>query len=145
MTLIELIVSCAILLILSGAAVPMARFSVLRRREANLRYDLLEMRTAIDRYKDAADKNKVKAEVGSEGYPQNLEMLVKGVSLSGSSDKKIRFLREVPTDPMTGRKDWILLSVQDDADAAKWSGKNVFDVHSSSQDTALDGTKYNTW
>jgi general secretion pathway protein G len=109
------------------------------------------MRTAIDRYKDAADKNKIKTEIGSEGYPKDLDTLVKGVSLSSSgstgatSDKKIRFLREIPVDPMTGQKDWVLISVQDDPDATKWSGKNVFDVHSSSQNTAMDGTRYNTW
>jgi general secretion pathway protein G len=145
MTLLELIIACAILMIIGGAAMPLARYSILRRKEVLLRYDLLEMRTAIDRYKEDADKNKVKAEIGSEGYPQDLDTLVKGVPLSGNTDKKIRFLREIPADPMTGRKDWVLLAIQDDPDATKWGGKNVFDVHSSSQDTALDGTKYNTW
>ena len=145
MTLLELIIACSILMILSSAAMPIARYSVLRRKEVDLRYDLLQMRMAIDRYKDAADKNKIKAEIGTEGYPQDLETLVKGVSVGTTSDKKIRFLRDIPVDPMTGRKDWVLLAVQDDPGSTKWSGKNVFDVHSSSQDTALDGTKYNTW
>jgi general secretion pathway protein G len=145
MTLLELIIACSILLILSSAALPIARFSVLRKKEADLRYALWHMRDAIDRYKEAADKNQIKTEIGSEGYPPDLDTLVKGVSLGASSDKKIRFLREIPVDPMTGRKDWQLFAVQDDPDATNWSGKNVFDARTRSQDTALDGTKYNTW
>jgi general secretion pathway protein G len=145
MTLLELIIACSILMILSSAALPIARFSIMRKKESDLRYALRHMRDAIDRYKDAADKNQIRVEIGSEGYPPDLETMVKGVSLGASSDKKIRFLREIPTDPMTGRKDWLLLAVQDDPDATGWGGKNVFDVHSKSQGTALDGTRYNTW
>ena len=145
LTLLELIIACSILMILSGAALPIARFSIMRKKEAELHYDLRHMRDAIDRYKDAADRNQIRVEVGSEGYPPDLETLVKGVQLGASSDKKIRFLRAVPTDPMTGQKDWNLLAVQDDPDSTSWGGKNVFDVHSKSQATALDGTKYSEW
>ena len=145
LTLLELIIACSILLILASAALPIARFSIMRKKESDLHYALRHMRDAIDRYKDAADKNQIRVEVGSEGYPPDLETMVKGVSLGASSEKHIRFLREIPVDPMTGRKDWLLLAVQDDPDATSWGGKNVFDVHSKSQGTALDGTKYNTW
>jgi general secretion pathway protein G len=145
MTLLELIISCAILLILSSAALPIARYSVARQKESELRRDLLEMRDAIDRYKEVADKNQIKTEPGSNGYPPDLDTLVKGVQLGSSSDKKIRFLRKIPVDPMTGRNDWGLRSVQDDADSTQWGGKNVFDVYSTSTATALNGTKYSDW
>lgn len=145
MTLLELIVACTILLILSTAAVPLTRYTVKRQREAELRQDLRDMRNAIDRYKDAADSNKIRVEVGSEGYPPDLETLVKGVQLGAGNDHKIRFLRHVPVDPMTGRADWGLRSIQDDPDSSSWGGKNVFDVYSKSQGTALDGTKYSDW
>ena len=145
MTLLELILACAILLILSSAALPIAKFSVIRQREAELHQDLREMRDAIDRYKDAADRNLIRVEIGSEGYPPDLETLVKGVQLGTSGDKKIRFLRKIPVDPMTGRAEWGLRAVQDDADSTSWGGKNVFDVYSKSTGAALDGTKYSDW
>jgi len=145
LTLLELFIACSIHMILSSAALPIARFSIMRKKEAELHYDLRQMRNAIDRYKDAADRNQIRVEVGSEGYPPDLETLVKGVNLGATSDKKIRFLRAIPTDPMTGTKDWNLLAVQDDPDSTSWGGKNVFDVHSKSQATAMDGTKYSEW
>ena len=145
LTLLELIISCAILLVLASAALPIARYSNIRMKEANLRFALLSMREAIDRYKDAADHNQIKVEVGTEGYPPDLETLVKGVQLGSTSDKKIHFLRAIPTDSITGKKDWQLFSVSDPPDATKWSGKNVFDVRSTSRETALDGTKYSDW
>jgi general secretion pathway protein G len=145
MTLLELIITCAILLVLSSAALPIAKFTVVRQKEAELRRDLREMRDAIDRYKDAADRNQIRVEIGSEGYPPDLETLVKGVQLGTSSDKKIRFLRKIPLDPLTGRADWGLRAVQDDPDSTSWGGKNVFDVYSKSTGTAQDGTKYSDW
>jgi general secretion pathway protein G len=145
MTLLELIIACSILIILASAALPVARYSIIRAKEAELRRDLREMKDAIDRYKDAADKLQIRVEVGSEGYPPDLETLVKGVQLGASGDKKIRFLRKIPVDPMTGQADWGLRAVQDDADSTSWGGKNVFDVYSKSQATALDGTKYSDW
>lgn len=145
LTLIELVITCAILVALSTAAVPVARFTVARQKEAILRYDLRQMRDAIDRYKDVADKNMIQVKVGTEGYPPDLETLVKGVNMMGAPDKKIRFLRGVPVDPMTGKKEWGMRSVQDDADSTSWGGQDVFDVFSKSQGTALDGTKYSDW
>ncbi len=145
LTLIELVITCAILITLATAALPVARFTIRRQREAMLRYDLRQMRDAIDRYKDVADKNMIQVKVGTEGYPPDMETLVKGVNMMGAPDRKIRFLRSIPIDPMTGKKDWGLRSVQDDADSNSWGGQDVFDVFSKAQGTALDGTKYSDW
>ena len=143
-TLLELILACTILLILSSAALPTLKLVVIRSKEAELRRDLREMRNAIDKFKDAADLNLVRTSVGSEGYPPDLESLVKGVDY-GSGGQKKRFLRRIPVDPMTGRAEWGLRSVQDDPDSTSWGGNNLFDVYSKSQGTALDGTKYASW
>jgi len=147
MTLLELIIACAILLILSSAALPVARFTVVRQREKDLRLDLREMRNAIDRYKDLADRNMIRTELGSEGYPPDLQTLVKGVAIggTGAAGKNIRFLRRIPVDPITGNAEWGLRAVQDDPDSTSWGGKNIFDVYSKSTGTALDGTKYSDW
>ncbi|MGA8038311.1 MAG: hypothetical protein WA823_00905 [Candidatus Acidiferrales bacterium] len=116
-----------------------------RDKEELLRYDLREMRDAIDRYKDAADQGKIKVAAGTEGYPPDLDSLVKPMPLTGAPDKRVRFLREVPIDPMTKSKDWGMRSVQDDPDSTSWGGSNVFDVYSKSSGTGLDGTKYSDW
>ncbi len=145
MTMLELVIACAILMVLASAAVPLARVTVKRGRETDLRRALREMRNAIDRYKDAADRNLIRVEVGTEGYPPDLETLVKGVPLGAGSDRPVRFLRRIPVDPMTGRADWGLRAVQDDPDSTSWGGKNVFDVYSHSTGTALDGTRYSDW
>ena len=145
MTLLELIIACAILMVLSSVALPIARFTIVHKKEELLRYDLRQMKDAIDRYKDLADSNKIRVEVGSEGYPPDLDTLVKGVKLGAGDDKKIRFLRHIPVDPMTGQSDWGLRCVSDDADSTSWCGKNVFDVYSKSQATASDGTRYADW
>jgi general secretion pathway protein G len=142
-TLLEMIIVISILLILMGAAVPIARMSVKRARETELRRDLWEMRAAIDRYKDAVDRNQVQNKLGAEGYPPDLDTLVNGVDAQGG--KKVRFLRRIPVDPMTGNKDWALRSMQDDPTSDSWGGQNVFDVHSKSDATAMDGTKYKDW
>jgi len=141
-TLVELITAITILLILVGMAVPLTRLNIKRERERELRRDLWEMRDAIDRYKDAADRGAFQIKVGSEGYPPDLETLVKGVDVNG---KKVRFLRRIPVDPMTGKTEWGMRSMQDDPQADSWGGQNVFDVFTKSQDTALDGTKYIDW
>jgi general secretion pathway protein G len=141
-TLIELIVAITILMILTGAAVPIVRVQIKRERERELRRDLWEMRDAIDRYKDLADRNAFQIKVGTEGYPPDLETLVKGVDSQG---KKIRFLRRIPVDPMTGKDEWGLRSMQDDPQSTSWGGQNVFDVYTKSTGTALDGTKYSDW
>jgi general secretion pathway protein G len=142
LTLIELIVAVIILAILMGAAVPIARVRIKREREAELRRDLWEMRDAIDRYKDAADRGAFQIKLDSNGYPPDLDTLVKGVDVQG---KTLRFLRRIPTDPMTGTTDWGLRSMQDDPDSTSWGGQNVFDVYTKSNATALDGTKYSDW
>jgi len=145
MTLLELIIACSILLVLSSMALPVFRYTVIRQKEAELHYDLRTMKDAIDRYKDLADQHKFRTEVGSENYPPDLETLVKGVQLGAGDDKRLRFLRKIPVDPMTGRADWGLRSISDDPDSTSWGGKNVFDVYSKSTGTALDGTKYSDW
>jgi general secretion pathway protein G len=183
-TLIELILTCGILLILSAAAIPMFRMTVQHRKESELRYDLRQMRDAIDRYKDDADKNLIRTEVGSQNYPPDLQTLVDGVTISSgqgvagaisasamatasgqsasagassfgstgstgqamsNTPQKVRYLRKIPVDPMTGKSDWGLRAVQDDPGSTSWGGGNVFDVFSQSQATGVDGTKYTEW
>jgi general secretion pathway protein G len=141
-TLLEMIVATTILLILMGAAVPVARLSTKRQKETILRRDLWEMRSAIDRYKELADRNAFQQKVGTEGYPPDLDTLVKGVDVQG---KKIRFLRRIPVDPMTGNAEWGMRSMQDDANSDSWGGQNVFDVYTKAEGTGLDGTKYKDW
>jgi type II secretory pathway pseudopilin PulG len=206
MTLLELVIACAILMILATAAMPVARFTVKRQKEAELHRDLREMRDAIDRYKDASDHGRIRVAVGTEGYPPDLQTLVTGVDvisqgttgallgagagagigISGAAGgvgantgfgssgfgasgfgatnpastfntapgsgtgalpvtQHIRFLRQIPTDPMTGHAEWGMRSVQDDSDSMSWGGVDVFDVSSLSQGTGLDNTKYSDW
>ncbi|MGO9336470.1 MAG: type II secretion system protein [Terracidiphilus sp.] len=142
LTLIELIVTIAILTILASAAVPVTMFTVKRENERELRRDLWEMRDAIDHFKDAADKHAFQTKVDSQNYPPDLETLVNGEDVQG---KKLKFLRKIPTDPMTGKAEWGLRSMQDDPTSDSYGGQGVFDVYSKSQGTALDGTKYSTW
>ena len=149
MTLIELIVATGILLVLAGAALPYARATVRSAKEAELRRALREIRDSIDRYKDAADKNQIRVSADSNGYPPDLDTLVKGVTLASpggsQTQKRMRFLRRIPIDPMTGQADWGLRSNQDDLDSTSWGGQNVFDVYSHSTATAADGTRYSDW
>ena len=145
MTLLELIIACAILLILSSAALPIARITIMRQKETELRRDLQEMRDAIDRYKLVADRGLIRIQIGSEGYPPDLDTLVKGVDLGAPPINKKKILRRIPVDPMTGRAEWGMRSVQDDPDSTSWGGNNVFDVYSKSIGTAMDGTKYSDW
>jgi len=142
LTLVELIVTVAILSILASAAVPVTMFTVKRAKEHELRRDLWEMRDAIDAYKDAADKHAFQTKVDSQNYPPDLETLVNGEDVQG---KKLKFLRRIPIDPMTGKAEWGMRSMQDDPTSDSFGGDSVFDVYSKSQGTALDGTKYSTW
>jgi general secretion pathway protein G len=142
-TLLELIVVATILSILTLMALPLARVTIQREREKELRRALWEMRDAIDRYKDATERNIVQTKLDSLGYPPDLETLVKGVEMQGG--KKIRFLRSIPVDPMTKSKEWGLRSMQDDPDSDSWGGQSVFDIYSKSEGTGLDGTKYKDW
>jgi general secretion pathway protein G len=145
MTLLELVIACSVLLVLASVALPLARVAVIRGKEQKLRYDLREMRNAIDRYKDDADKGLIQVQAGTEGYPPDLETLYRGVQLTSAQDRHVRYLREIPKDPITGSKDWGLRSVQDDPDSTAWGGQDVFDVYSQAPGTALDGTKYSEW
>jgi general secretion pathway protein G len=141
-TLLELMIATTILVVLSTMAIPMARLTIQREKERMLRNDLWTMRDAIDRYKDAADRGGFQVKVDSQNYPPDLETLVKGVDVQG---KKVRFLRQIPVDPMTGTTEWGLRSMQDDPDSDSWGGQSVFDVYTKSQGMGLDGTKYKDW
>lgn len=148
-TFIELLVVSTILLILASAVMPLARVTLQRQKELELRRYLREMRTAIDKFKDAADAGVIgmfDIKAGSEGYPANLEILVEGVSVvNDQSGRKLKFLRKIPIDPMTHSTEWGLRSYQDKPDATTWGGQNVYDVYTKSTGTALDGTKYRDW
>ena len=158
MTLLELIIATGILIILASAAMPLARMTVQREREAELHRVLREMRNSIDRYKDDADNHLIVTEQGSENYPPDLDTLVRGVQVgahttgtgapgatSSQQQQLVRYLRKVPTDPMTGRAEWGMRSVSDDPTSTSWGGKNVFEVYSLSTGVAMDGTKYADW
>jgi general secretion pathway protein G len=146
---VELLVVSAILVVLASAAMPLAQVTMQRQREAELRRSLREMRTAIDRYKDAVDMGAIggaDVRAGSEGYPPDLETLVEGVGVVGdATGRKLKFLRRIPIDPMTRSDDWGLRSYQDRPDATSWGGQNVFDVYTKFDGVALDGTKYRDW
>jgi general secretion pathway protein G len=146
MTLIELIVAVTIMMILTMMAVPIASGKVRRQKERDLRLALREIRTAIDQYKDHADKGEFgPLKVGTEGYPETLEILVEGVKIANQVDKKVKFLRRIPLDPMTNSRDWGKRSMQDDPKAMAWGGQNVFDVYTTTMDKARDGTAYAEW
>ena len=146
MTLVELIVAVSILALLSTLAVPLASYRVKRDKERDLRYALREIRGAIDKYKDASDQGKIQVKVGTDGYPEDLNVLVEGVTLVGNATgAKIKFLRRIPIDPMTGTAEWGKRSSQDDPKSNTWGGQNVFDVFSRSMDRARDGTPYSEW
>lgn len=144
-TLIELIAAMIILTVLTGVAIPMVEVQIQRERELELRRDLREMRDAIDRYKDFADRGMIPSDPDTFGYPPDLQTLVDGVPLKGSANAKYKFLRKIPVDPMTGDADWGKRAMQDDPDDRSWGGGNVFDVYSKSDGTALDGTRYSDW
>ena len=146
---VELLVVSAILLVLASAVMPLTRVTMQRQREAELRRGLREMRSAIDRYKDAVDLGTiggVAVEADNQGYPASLEVLVEGVELANdATGRKMRFLRRIPFDPMTQSREWGLRSYEDEPDSRRWSGDNVYDVYTTSRATALDGTRYDEW
>ena len=147
-TYLELVATAAIVMILASAILPMGRVAVRRQREIDLRRALREMRQKIDLYKQAVDQGQIggtDVKLGSEGYPPDLETLVKGVNRVGALDRKLKFLRRVPVDPMTASAEWGLRCYQDDPDATSWCGENVWDVYSKSTAKGLDGTNYSTW
>ena len=148
-TFVELVVVTTIVLILAAAVQPLVRVTITRQKEAELRRVLREVRDAIDKYKDAADLQMLpptELKFGSEGYPPTLETLVDGVSVANdATGRKLKFLRRIPVDPMTGSDEWGMRSYQDKPDASRWGGQNVYDIFSLSEGTALDGTKYRDW
>lgn len=146
LTLVELIVAVTIMALLTTMAVPLTRYRVKVERERELRRALNEITKAIDNYKDTANQQKIEVKLGTDGYPESLDQLVKGVKLLQSADGKvIKFLRRIPKDPMTNSYDWGLRSDQDDPDSTSWGGQNVFSVYTKSTEKARDGTPYSQW
>lgn len=146
LSLVELIVAFTILLTLTAMALPMARYKVRREKEQALRQNLREIRTAIDKYKDMADRGELgQTKLGTENYPETLEILVEGVKIPGPEDKKVKFLRRMPKDPFTNSAEWGKRSTQDDPKSQSWGGQNVFDVYSKTMERAPDGTPYSEW
>ncbi|MCH9648513.1 MAG: type II secretion system GspH family protein [Deltaproteobacteria bacterium] len=145
-TLVELIIVAILMLILAGVTLPVAKYAIKRHKEADLRLALREMRNAVDEYKRYSDAGLIPVDLGTDGYPKELEILVEGVDLVGQIDKRARFLRRIPIDPMVGTdEDWLLLSYQDEPDSGSWGGENVFDIRSSSAGTGLNGIPYAEW
>jgi general secretion pathway protein G len=144
-TLTEMVVTAAVLAILAGVTLPVVKFTEQRYKEMELRSDLRQMRNAIDDYKRYSDSGYIPVDLGTDGYPKDLETLVEGVAVVGQIDKKIRFLRRIPVDPMTGTDEWGLRSYQDDPDASSWGGENVFDVYSQSAGVGLNEIPYAQW
>jgi len=144
-TLVELLATVTIMAILVGMAIPMARNSIKRQKENDLRDAIHEIRTALDKYKAAADDGKIEVPTDTEGYPQTLDAMVDGVQLIGQAGKNIKFLRKIPIDPMTNSTDWGMRSYQDEPNSQSWGGQNVFDVYTKSEGIAFDGTRYKDW
>jgi general secretion pathway protein G len=148
-TLIEMLVTAAILAVLAAAIMPLAKVAVKREKEIELRRNLRLIRESIDSYKKLADEKKIKVEEETEGYPPDLETLVKGVEIQEKGEKSkskiVKFLRRIPKDPMTNSYDWGLRSYQDDLDSDIWGEENVYDIYTKSRATGLDGTKYRDW
>jgi general secretion pathway protein G len=144
-TLAEMVVTCAVMVILAGVVLPTARVTERRMKETELKAALREMRYAIDDYKRYSDSGMLPVDLGTEGYPRELDKLVEGVDIVGQVDKKVKFLRSIPVDPMTGKAEWGLRSYQDEPDSESWGGENVYDVYSLSGGTGLDGRPYSKW
>ncbi len=144
-TLTELVVVCAVMGVLAATALPSVKYTRKRLKEMELRAALREMRAAIDEFKRYSDAGLIPIELGTDGYPKELEVLIEGVDVIGQVDRKARFLRRIPVDPMTGKAEWGLRSYQDDPDSSSWGGENVFDVYSLSQGIGLDGVPYSQW
>ena len=144
-TLAELVMVAAVLTILATATLPVAKFTAKRSKEADLKLALREMRSALDEYKRYSDAGLIPVDLGTEGYPKKMEVLVEGVQLVGQVDKKLKLLRRIPIDPMTGKDEWGLRSYQDAPDATSWGGENIYDVYSLSKGAGLNGVPYRKW
>jgi general secretion pathway protein G len=143
--MVELAVVCSMIAILSAMAIPVVKFSIKRQSEMELHYELRQMRDAIDKYKAFADGGQIQIKIGTEGFPPDLQTLVEGVDLVGQLNKKQKFLRRIPMDPMTKKAEWGLRSYQDEPDSLSWGGQNVYDIYSLSPGRATDGTYYKDW
>jgi general secretion pathway protein G len=145
-TLLELVVTATVLLILASVTIPLARNGLRRQQELELRRDLREMRLAIDDYKKQAEQQKIKAPPPEANfYPESLELLVEGVPMAGSVSRKVRFLRRIPVDPLTGKAEWGLRNTSDDSTSTSWGGGHVYDVYSLSKGTGMNGIPYREW
>src|SRR5436305_544327 len=144
-TLAELVMVAAVLTILATATLPVAKFTAKRSKEADLKLALREMRSALDEYKRYSDAGLIPVDLGTEGYPKKMEVLVEGVQLVGQVDKKLKLLRRIPVDPMTGKDEWGLRSYQDAPDSTSWGGENIYDVYSLSKGAGLNGVPYRKW
>lgn len=144
-TLVELVVVCATLAILAGISMPVVKFTVKRSKEMELRAALRGMRAAVDEFKRYSDAGLIPIELGTDGYPKELEVLVEGVDVIGQIDRRVKFLRRIPIDPMTGEEEWGMRSYQDDWDSTSWGGENVYDVYSLSEGVGLNGVPYTLW
>lgn len=144
-TLTELVVVCSLLVTLAATALPIGKVAAKRSKEAELRLALRLMRNAIDEYKRFTDAGLIPVDLGSDGYPPDLETLVEGVDIVGQIDTRVRFLRRIPLDPMTGEVEWGLRSYQDDWDSRSWGGDNVYDVYSQSEGVGLNDVEYGSW
>jgi general secretion pathway protein G len=144
-TMAELVMVAAVMVILAGAALPAVKFTARRTKEMELRHHLRTMREAIDTYKRYSDMGLLPVDVGTEGYPAELEDLVEGVEIAGQIDRKLKLLRRIPVDPMTGEAEWGMRSFQDEPDSDSWGGENIFDVYSESSGVGLNGVPYREW
>jgi general secretion pathway protein G len=144
-TMVELTIVCALIMILTAMVIPISRYSAKRQKELELRYDLRLMRNAIDKYKQYSDAGLIQVDLGTEGYPKTLEILVEGVDQIGQIHKKLKFLRRVPMDPMTGKAEWGMRSLQDEATSTEWGGQDVYDVYTLSRDRGIDKSAYKDW
>jgi len=144
-TLAELVTVAAVMVVLTLVTLPVAKFTAKRSREADLRQSLREMRSAVDEYKRYSDAGLIPVDLGTEGYPKKLEVLVEGVEIVGQVDKKLKLLRRIPVDPMTGKSEWGLRSYQDAWDATSWGGEDIYDVYSQSRSVGLNGIPYRKW
>lgn len=142
---VELVLVCTVLVVLAGLTYPLAKYTQLRLKEMELRSALREMRSAIDEYKRYSDAGLLTVDLGTDGYPAELELLVEGVDVVGQVDKKVRFLRRIPIDPMTNEAEWGLRSYQDDPESDSWGGEDVFDVYSLAEGKGLNGVEYSKW
>ena len=144
-TLAELVMVAAVMVALAAVTLPVAKFTAKRSKEADLRAALREMRSGIDEYKRYSDQGFIPIDLGTDGYPKELEILVEGVEIVGQVDKKVKFMRRIPVDPMTGKAEWGLRSYQDEFDSTSWGGENVYDVYSLSRGVGLNGVPYQKW